>query len=251
MGGLTKLLLAAIASLALSPPTIAEEDQREMHFERGIVRITAPNLEETVQSEPTGPLNLTPEYHYSSQDLKKYQSWIKKCVNQSKNDRFCLVIDKAAHEMDVYQDQQKIATFSVELGLNPYDDKRRRGDNSTPEGLYNIKWIVKNSAFYQALYVGYPNAEDKSEFRRLKKTGKIPKKADIGGSIEIHGSGAEKESDKSDWTAGCIALSNQDMDQLYRHLCLEHHPEMKSQERRKAVRKITTCVVKYGARESY
>ena len=66
--------------------------------------------------------------------------------------------------------------------------------------------------FHKALLINYPNDEDKRRFQTAKNKGILPAKTDIGGLIEIHGSGGKG----IDWTDGCIALEDNDMDAVYK-----------------------------------
>ena len=225
-------------------PRIASE-KREIHLERDIIRV--PGKQKSKEVVIDNAIGLQKEYKYTSEDMKKFRSWIEQCVEYSKDGKFCLVVDKASHEMNVYENGEKIETYPVELGLNPYDDKKMLGDNSTPEGIYKIRRVVKASVFYKALYVDYPNAQDKREFRQWKMKGMVPQKARIGGNIEIHGSGADKE----DWTLGCIALSNSNIDDLYGVLGLENYKKMSWRELKKITEVIKVCIVRYGVRENY
>jgi murein L,D-transpeptidase YafK len=103
--------------------------------------------------------------------------------------------------------------FSIELGSNWIGDKNQQGDKTTPEGLYKI--ISKKSdgetKFNKALLLNYPNEDDKKRFSINKKNGIIKPGANIGNLIEIHGEGGQG----IDWTDGCIALKNDEMDILY------------------------------------
>jgi murein L,D-transpeptidase YafK len=258
--GYKHLFYAAISSLIVmsSSPAIADEPQREMHLERMVIRVNkTTSLEEKITEIPkiaeipNNPLNLKDRYNYNSTDLEKNLSQIDRCIKQSQNNNSCLIVDKAAHEMSLYQNQKKIASYPVELGLNHYKDKRMLGDNCTPEGIYNIKFVHKNSAFYKALYLNYPHQEDRKEFKQLKKESQISKKAKIGGNIEIHGSGAEKESDQQDWTVGCIALPNSNIDSLYQKLGLENYETMNKKELTELTKRIKVCIVKYGTKTEY
>jgi murein L,D-transpeptidase YafK len=67
------------------------------------------------------------------------------------------------------------------------------------------------SAFHKALLLDYPNAEDQVEFNRAQRTSQLPRTALIGGLIEIHGEGGQGR----DWTRGCVALTNRDIDDLF------------------------------------
>lgn len=149
--------------------------------------------------------------------FSEHNAWQKKAkaaIAQSANGKKVILVDKLAHTCTVYQNQKAIRTFEAELGVNWMGDKKWKGDKATPEGPYKItqKKAGADTKFYKALLINYPNDDDRQQFQQNKKTGIIPSKADIGGLIEIHGSGGKGV----DWTDGCIALKNDDMDALYK-----------------------------------
>lgn len=234
--------LVIAAGITFSPGALFTNETKVNRpvLEQATERPSKKNLEERVKKETNNPLNPKKEYKYNPKDFEKYQSWIKQCINHSKNKNFCLIIDKAAHEMDIYQNGKKITTYPIELGFNPYDDKQVEGDGCTPEGIYEIKGVKNRSQFHKALCVDYPNAQDRREFNQLKKERIITKDDAIGGGIQIHGLGSEKEVDQRDWTLGCIALSNKNIDELF--------DLTRPSKNRK---KIKTAIVKYGTRKNY
>ena len=69
-----------------------------------------------------------------------------------------------------------------------------------------------NTKYYKALLIDYPNASDKAEFKKELARGTLPKNAKLGGMIEIHGNGGKG----IDWTEGCVALSDSEMDVLFK-----------------------------------
>lgn len=89
----------------------------------------------------------------------------------------------------------------------------QRGDKATPEGRYSVtvKKSGRNTIYYKALLINFPNKQDLKRFNALKASGKLPRNANIGGLIEIHGGGGKG----IDWTDGCVALDNRDMDIVY------------------------------------
>lgn len=101
------------------------------------------------------------------------------------------------------------ASFKVAFGANSKGHKQQEGDERTPEGTYAIDWKHPKSGYYQALHISYPNAQD---LANAKAKGINP-----GGAIMIHG---QKNgwgwiaplTQLFDWTNGCVALSNRDMD---------------------------------------
>jgi len=126
-----------------------------------------------------------------------------------------LIIDKSQHRLRLYTGPQLIASYPVALGRGPAGPKTCTGDNRTPEGEYRIDSRNAHSAYHLALHLSYPNAHDQ---QRARSAGCQP-----GGDIMIHGLrnglgwlGALHQ--KIDWTAGCIALSNADMDALWRRV---------------------------------
>ena len=104
--------------------------------------------------------------------------------------------------------------YDIALGSNPIGHKQVQGDKKTPEGYYKLDYLKENSSFYKALRISYPNRKD---YRNARKMGKSP-----GGAIMIHGQPNNKKLSKSflqkrkDWTAGCIALDNNEMDEVLR-----------------------------------
>ena len=113
---------------------------------------------------------------------------------------------------------QDIRTYPMRLGFDPIGHKAKEGDGKTPEGRYILDWRNPNSAFYKSLHVSYPNQQDKSKANQL---GVSP-----GGDIMIHGSATRSQVEKlpslmtylprNDWTWGCIAVRNIDMDEIWK-----------------------------------
>ena len=126
-----------------------------------------------------------------------------------------IVVDKHAHRLLVYDRGKLRRQYDVALGVHPDGHKAREGDRRTPEGVYRVlaKKDRGQTRFHRALLIDYPNAQDRAVFVRAKAQGKIPKSARIGGLIEIHGGGTGV-----DWTDGCVALENKDMDDLFRRV---------------------------------
>lgn len=104
-----------------------------------------------------------------------------------------------------------LASYAVALGQSP-GRKERRGDRRTPEGRYVLDWRTADSPYYRAIHISYPNADDR---RRARATG-----VDPGRGIMIHGLPdglAEIGPDhaKGDWTRGCVAVTNEELDQIW------------------------------------
>jgi murein L,D-transpeptidase YafK len=103
--------------------------------------------------------------------------------------------------------------FEAELGRNWVGDKIRMGDKATPEGMYKITNKLQGRAtqYYKALAIDYPNAEDRERFSKAIERGDLPSSARIGNGIQIHGGGGKGV----DWTEGCVALRNEEMDKIF------------------------------------
>jgi len=144
----------------------------------------------------------------------EWQKQSKQAVQLSANNKKVILVDKFAHTCTVYQNKKAIKTFEVEFGKNWMGDKLVKGDKATPEGIYKItdKKSGSKTKFYKALLINYPNDEDRAKFEKAKSKKLISANADIGGLIEFHGMGGKGV----DWTDGCIALTNNDMDALYK-----------------------------------
>lgn len=121
-----------------------------------------------------------------------------------------IVIEKAARRMRVFQDGKPVRDFRIALGSAPDGDKLRQGDGRTPEGRFRINRKNAASAFHLSLGLDYPQADDRA---RAKASGYDP-----GGDIMIHGQPNAFPPDmvlQNDWTAGCIALSNAEIAEVF------------------------------------
>jgi len=160
------------------------------------------------------------KYKCTDEELAKYNSWIEQTIEQSRrNNSYAIIINKTAYKLSVIENGKLHSQYPIELGFNSLDDKRMEWDGCTPEGLYRV--IVKKdkgqTAFYRAFLINYPNETDIREFRGLRVQGIVPDDASIGGAIEIHGDGSGKAGNNggANWTLGCVALSNEDMDKIF------------------------------------
>ncbi len=124
-----------------------------------------------------------------------------------------IVVNKGARRMYLLNNDTVLKEYKFALGFAPNGDKKVKGDGKTPEGTYFIDRRNPNSAFHLSLGISYPNANDIAEARAM---GKSP-----GGDIFIHGQPnlfadrrkARKRGD--DWTAGCIAVKNREIEEIY------------------------------------
>jgi len=145
--------------------------------------------------------------------LPKWQRWAEETVKWSRDNKaYAIVVDKFAHKCYLYKDGKIKREFTAELGPNWIGTKQYKGDKATPEGKYHVtkKKSRHQTKYYKALLINYPNEEDKARYNTNVKNGTIPKRG-IGNLIEIHGDGGKG----INWTEGCVALTNNDMDKLY------------------------------------
>lgn len=122
-----------------------------------------------------------------------------------------VIVYKSRYMMELMKGEQVIKRYWIALSDRPVGDKQYEGDRKTPEGVYTLDYVKENSYYYRAFHISYPNAEDIAEAARL---GKRP-----GGMILVHGQppsdGEYEESvQRSNWTNGCIALLNHEIDEF-------------------------------------
>jgi murein L,D-transpeptidase YafK len=124
-----------------------------------------------------------------------------------------ILILKSARKLTLLRNGKPLRTYLVSLGSNPIGAKERQGDRKTPEGLYRIDSRNAGSKFHRALHVSDPNAADRLRARRLHVA--------PGGEIMIHGWPNRWRAlgfvlDHVDWTAGCIAVSDQEIEEIWK-----------------------------------
>ena len=123
-----------------------------------------------------------------------------------------LVVHKAERKLFLMHGQTTVRTYKIALGLNPVGTKERAGDFRTPEGTYRLARRNPRSDFFLSIQVSYPNQADLKHARHNHW--------DTGGAIMIHGLPNQLKHDpsyyeQSDWTDGCIAVSNSDMLEIW------------------------------------
>ena len=124
-----------------------------------------------------------------------------------------IVIEKSARTLSIFANGKKLKTYRIALGRNPVGAKQQEGDKKTPEGIYKIDGRNAQSSFHLALHVSYPSDEDKM---RAAVRG-----VSAGYDIMIHGIqnglgwiGALHR--LSNWTIGCIAVTDEEIEELWR-----------------------------------
>lgn len=117
-----------------------------------------------------------------------------------------VVVNKAARRMYLLSGSSILCDHQIDLGSNPTGPKRMEGDGRTPEGLYYVDRRNPNSQYYLSVGISYPNAEDLAFAQAMG----VPP----GGDIFFHGTPRE-ERRGTDWTAGCMAVSNREIEEIY------------------------------------
>ena len=123
-----------------------------------------------------------------------------------------VVVYKAERILQLKRAGRVLETFPIALGRNPVGPKLQEGDGRTPEGVYTLDWRNPDSQFYRAIHISYPRD---GEAVHAVRWGVSP-----GGQIMLHGlpNGVAAEQvghPRRDWTNGCIALTNQQMDEIW------------------------------------
>jgi murein L,D-transpeptidase YafK len=124
-----------------------------------------------------------------------------------------IVVYKHQRRLVLLSDGKELRSYKVALGGEPSGPKMRQGDHRTPEGSYVLDSRNANSHFYKAFHISYPSSKDIAAARKL---GVSP-----GGDIMLHGLPKEyafvgKAHALHDWTDGCIAVSNEEMDEIWK-----------------------------------
>ena len=143
-----------------------------------------------------------------------------------------ILIDTKALTLKVMQgDQEKVTFSNIAIGRYGADTNRRRGDNKTPLGHFTIDWITDDTPYYRFFGFRYPSKEyaerafqaghlDKKTWNRIRQafaTGRLPPQDTVlGGNLGIHGIGKGdiKIHEQYNWTNGCVALTNEQIDRL-------------------------------------
>lgn len=123
-----------------------------------------------------------------------------------------VLVLKSERILRLLSDGRVVRQYNVALGANPVGHKEREGDERTPEGVYLLDWRNPKSSYHLSIHISYPNAEDR---QRAAARGDDP-----GGLIMIHGQpnslGSKVAIPASyDWTNGCIAVTNAEMDEIW------------------------------------
>ena len=145
-----------------------------------------------------------------------------------------VLVDTSAGTLSVMRGEEVVMIFDdIAIGRYGVTDAKQRGDNMTPLGSFTIGWITTKSRYHRFLGLNYPDLETASraffnglinkeewlDIRRATKAGRRPpQNTRLGGLIGIHGIGEGDVDVHQDynWTNGCVALTNEEIDQLLR-----------------------------------
>ena len=124
-----------------------------------------------------------------------------------------VVVVKKDHTLSLIRDGKVLKTYTVALGGEPVGSKTQQGDHKTPEGTYVLDRRNSASKFYKSIHISYPNEADRAQAQQ--------RGVDPGGDIMVHGLpngfgwlGATHRI--KDWTDGCIAVTDAEMDEIWR-----------------------------------
>jgi len=172
-------------------------------------------LRQEVQGRGNEIVTLQKKIEALEQEVKGKESEIntlkKEVVVIPKGPADKILIEKNERRLTLFSKGKVLKTYQIALGGNPNGPKVRQGDNKTPEGIYVIDSRNKNSRFHLSLHISYPNEKDK---KRAKELGVSP-----GGDIMIHGiknglSWAGDYHTEVDWTKGCIAVTDEEIEEI-------------------------------------
>ncbi len=144
--------------------------------------------------------------------LLAYQLWPEPQLDPSAHvDR--VVVEKGKRKMALLQNGRVLKTYKVSLGGHPAGTKTQQGDGKTPEGTYVLDWRNPRSKFHLSVHISYPDAQD---VQAARAAGIVP-----GGEIMVHGlqnglGWIGRLHRFYDWTDGCVAVTNAEMDEIWR-----------------------------------
>jgi murein L,D-transpeptidase YafK len=124
-----------------------------------------------------------------------------------------VVVHKAARRLELYRGDELLKAYAVSLGRHPIGSKQQQGDGRTPEGDYSLDYRNPASSFHKSLHISYPGPADLTSARS--------RGVDPGGLVMVHGirnglGWVGRLHRMIDWTDGCVALTNREMDEIWR-----------------------------------
>lgn len=199
----SQLMIFNINNVILKDKTIAAQ-QAQINALRAVVENRA-NSNVTLQNRIEA---LVQEVRNKELECSKLQ---KELFILQKEPADRILIEKKERRLTLLTKGMVLKTYQIALGGNPFGPKERQGDNKTPEGIYVIDGRNKDSRYHLSLHISYPNEKDK---KRAKQLGVSP-----GGDIMIHGikNGLSWVGDlhtSVDWTKGCIAVTDEEIEEI-------------------------------------
>jgi len=173
------------------------------------------------------------KFDFTEHELSGFDKQVASILDESKTDNSkAIIINKAEYKLYLIESGRQIYSCNIEMGWDPYLDKVKSGDGRTPEGAFYVAEKKPWSQFYKAFLISYPsvkhaevgldsnliNNTQYNQIVRAVKYRQAPSQlTNLGGLVEIHGegSGMPGNAGGENWTAGCVAISNKDMDQLF------------------------------------
>ncbi|MBB1466287.1 L,D-transpeptidase family protein [Vibrio sp. SG41-7] len=189
---------------ANSKHVIVMDDVLEGDSQQKVAQLSQRSSLDPSQSSSLGPPHSSSQEFYTLPDASSGIDPLLQVVTLVK-------VDKSKRRMYLLKGEEVVQEFRIALGKQPKGHKRFEGDNRTPEGQYQLDYVMEESDFYRSVHINYPRSSDMQWAQKNE--------VDPGGNIKIHGiKNGERRSpsfiQSFDWTDGCIALTNQDMDEF-------------------------------------
>jgi hypothetical protein len=150
----------------------------------------------------------------STERVETWKRWTDETREWSRaTGRVAILVLKEKNRLMLLEQGRPVRTYQADIGSNALGRKLQAGDHATPEGRYRVvaKRGQGRSRYHKALLLDYPNEEDRRRTAEARRSGAVPPDSTPGRWIEIHGDGGRG----INWTDGCVAVSNADMDELF------------------------------------
>lgn len=197
----SEMMIFTISNVAIKDKTIATQQAQ------------IETLQQELESRGKEAVALQKKIEALEQEVRNKESEKLKLFVSQKGTADRILVEKQARRLTLISKGEVLKAYKIALGGNPIGPKERQGDNKTPEGTYIIDSRNKDSRYHRSLHVSYPNERDK---KRAKDLGVSP-----GGDIMIHGikNGLSWVGDahtEVDWTQGCIAVTDEEIEEIGR-----------------------------------
>jgi hypothetical protein len=159
----------------------------------------------------------TARRYTSEEQVAQWRRWEEQTRSWTRaTGRPAILVFKEKNQLLLVRGGVTLRAYAADMGANAVGAKTRRGDRATPEGRYRVvkKKDRGHSIYHRALLLDYPNDADRRRMAEAVRAGEARPGLSLGSLIEIHGEGGRGRN----WTDGCVALSNEDMDDLFRRV---------------------------------